>query len=200
MSDVRASDTEREATIERLRVAAGEGRLDLEQLADRIEAAGASGTRTELERLTGDLPAPRTAGTELSTVPIRCSTVFGDVRRGGRWIVPELSRWESLFGDVVLDLREAQVTAGEVTVDAGTIFGDVDVLVPEGVLVEVRSRVLFGDVRQQAGEVGPAGAPRVVLVGGTVFGDVKVRSSRLRDRLAVRLRRGDRPLVEGEGP
>jgi len=200
MSDVRASDTEREATIERLRVAAGEGRLDLEQLADRIEAAGASGTRTELERLTGDLPAPRTAGTELSTVPIRCSKVFGDVRRGGRWIVPGLSRWESLFGDVVLDLREAQVTAGEVTVDAGTIFGDVDVLVPEGVLVEVRSRVLFGDVRQQAGEVGPAGAPRVVLVGGTVFGDVKVRSSRLRDRLAVRLRRGDRPLVEGEGP
>ena len=37
--DVRASDAEREATIERLRDAAAEGRLTFEELADRIEAA-----------------------------------------------------------------------------------------------------------------------------------------------------------------
>jgi hypothetical protein len=57
LDGVRASDAEREATIERLRVAAGEGRLTFEELADRIDAAGGSSTRGELERLTGDLPA-----------------------------------------------------------------------------------------------------------------------------------------------
>jgi hypothetical protein len=37
--NVRASDAEREAAIERLRHAAGEGRLTFEELADRIEVA-----------------------------------------------------------------------------------------------------------------------------------------------------------------
>lgn len=186
MDEVRASDAERDATIERLRVAAGEGRLTFEELADRIDAAGESATRGQLERLTGDLPS----GSELEpgrgqevVVPTRRSSVFGDLRRSGAWAVPAHSRWETLFGDVVLDLREARVTAREVTIDAGTVFGDVDLLVPEGVAVEVRSKTFFGDVRQKAGEVAPAGAPKVILIGGTWFGDVRVRSSRLRERL-----------------
>ena len=45
---VRASDTEREATIGRLRDAAGEGRLTLEELAERIEAADGARTRSDL--------------------------------------------------------------------------------------------------------------------------------------------------------
>ena len=40
--DVRASDAEREATIERFRHAAAEGALTFEELADRIEAASAA--------------------------------------------------------------------------------------------------------------------------------------------------------------
>ena len=181
---VRASDGERERTMELLRDAAADGRLTFEELADRIEGAAGAVTRDELERLTDDLPVPRgaVAGQEI-VVPIRKSTVFNDVRRSGAWKVPVESRWESLFGDVVLDLREAQVTAPEVTIDAGTIFGHVELLVPEGVAVEVRSKTLLGAVRQEAGEVAPAGAPRVVLTGGTVFGDVRVRARRLRERL-----------------
>jgi cell wall-active antibiotic response 4TMS protein YvqF len=115
------------------------------------------------------------------------STVFGDVRRAGAWKVPAESHWRSLFGDVVLDLREARVTAPEVTIDAGTIFGDVELLVPEGVVVEVRSRTLLGDVRQEAGELAAAGASREILTGGTVFGHVRVRARRLRERITERL-------------
>jgi hypothetical protein len=39
--DVRASDPERDATVERLRDAAAEGRLTLEELTDRIERGDA---------------------------------------------------------------------------------------------------------------------------------------------------------------
>ncbi len=52
---------------------------------------------------------------------------------------------------------------------------------PDGVLVQVQSRTLFGDVRQEAGEVASQRAPRVVLTGGTIFGD-RVRSHRRRER------------------
>jgi len=53
--DVRASDSERDATVERLREAAAEGRLTLEELTDRIEAASLAVMRSELVPLTTDL-------------------------------------------------------------------------------------------------------------------------------------------------
>ena len=185
--ELRASDAERDRTVERLRDAAAEGRLTFEELADRIDAASGARTRGELERLTADLPAPVPVASAVA--PVRQSSIFGDVKRSGAWTVPAQSRWGTVFGDVVLDLREAHVGAPEVTIDAGTVFGDVDLLVPEGVLVDVRTRTVFGDVRQDAGAAAPPGAPRIVLTGGTLFGDVKVRARRLRERLAERLLR-----------
>lgn len=183
--DVRASDLEREAAIEALRGAAGEGRLTFEELADRIEVADGATTCAELERLTADLPATAAVaeGAELT----RRSTVLGDVRQAGRWIVPATSSWRSWLGDVVLDLREASVSLPEITIEARSAFGDVELLVPEGVVVEVRARTLFGDIQQEAGVAAPTGAPRVILTGGTVLGDVRVRAHRLRERLADRL-------------
>ena len=59
---IRASDTERERAIAALREAAGEGRLDVSELDERIEAAYAARTRAELAALVEDLPplpAPR---------------------------------------------------------------------------------------------------------------------------------------------
>lgn len=192
--DLRASDAERDATIERVRDAAAEGRLTLEELTDRIEAAAHARTRGELDEVTRDLPAPGHVAVPRSTAPpvlagrAKQSSFFGDVRRSGAWTVPAEGRWETVFGDVVLDLREARIPAAELRIDAGTVFGDIDLLVPEGVLVEVRARTLFGDIRQEAGDTGSPDAPRIVLVGGTIFGDVRIRHQRLRERLAARWR------------
>jgi hypothetical protein len=55
----RASDREREQTAERLRHAAGEGRLLPEELEQRLRAAFAARTWGELEAVVGDLPSPR---------------------------------------------------------------------------------------------------------------------------------------------
>jgi len=177
--------------VELLRDAAAEGRLTFEELADRLEVATAATTRGELEQVTSDLPvtagAPAAAPAPADLAPVKQSSLFGDVKRSGQWTVPPNSKWESLFGDVVLDLREARVTAAEVTIDAGSFFGDVELLVPEGVLVEVRSRAVLGSIKQEAGGSASPAAPRIVLVGGTVFGDVKVRAKRTRERLAERL-------------
>jgi hypothetical protein len=71
-------------------------------------------------------------------------------------------------------------------IEAGTVFGDVDLIVPEGVEVEARSRTVFGDTEQEAGEAAPRHAPRIVLSGGSVFGDVRVRTERLRARRSSR--------------
>jgi Domain of unknown function (DUF1707)/Cell wall-active antibiotics response 4TMS YvqF len=198
--DARASDAERELAIGRLKGAAAEGRLTFEELADRVEAAAGAVTHRDLEQVTQDLPpgAPAAPARASDAPPTRASKVFADVRRSGAWAVPAAGKWETLFGDVVLDVREARVTAPEMRINAGTVFGDVELLVPEGVEVEIRARTLLGNIEQEAGEVAPHGAPRIVLTGGTVFGDVRVRAQRMRSRLAERLderlrRRGDLP-------
>jgi hypothetical protein len=54
--DVRASDAERELTVERLRRAVGNGRLSVEEFDERATAAYAARTRGELADLTRDLP------------------------------------------------------------------------------------------------------------------------------------------------
>ncbi|MEV6422631.1 DUF1707 domain-containing protein [Streptomyces sp. NPDC051662] len=58
--DTRASDAERERVAERLREAMAEGRLDMEEFDERLEAAFTARTHGELAPLVRDLPAPGT--------------------------------------------------------------------------------------------------------------------------------------------
>ena len=59
MTELRASDADRERVAERLRVAAGDGRLTPAELEERLEHAFSARTGPELEPLVADLPAPR---------------------------------------------------------------------------------------------------------------------------------------------
>jgi Domain of unknown function (DUF1707)/2TM domain len=63
MSDpaLRIADVDRDRTAERLRKAAGEGRLSPEELEERLEAAFSARTQAELAPVVADLPAERTA-------------------------------------------------------------------------------------------------------------------------------------------
>jgi hypothetical protein len=65
---LRASDADRERTVEQLRRHHADGRLDLEEFSERMERAYAAKTMAELDELMTDLPrdtspaAPRPAG------------------------------------------------------------------------------------------------------------------------------------------
>jgi hypothetical protein len=58
---LRASDEDRERVAERLRKAAGEGRLLTEELEERLEAAFSARTYGELDSVLADLPGRRIA-------------------------------------------------------------------------------------------------------------------------------------------
>jgi len=139
--DVRASDAERERALERLRAAAVEGRLTLEELADRSEAAGRAVMVRELERLVADLPAPLPDLPAAAAGPVKA---VGDIHRSGAWLVPAESRYRSWLGGVRLDLRQARIGAVDVRIHVRTLFGTIDLLVPDGVDVEVRARTRLG--------------------------------------------------------
>jgi hypothetical protein len=58
MTELLASDGDRERIAERLQAAAGEGRLTPAELEQRLETAFSARTEAELEPLVADLPAP----------------------------------------------------------------------------------------------------------------------------------------------
>jgi hypothetical protein len=180
--DVRASDDERDATIELLREAAAQGRLTFEELAERIEAASSAVMRAELVPLTADLPGAPVAGPVEPATGVRW---MGDIKRSGAWVVPPELDFRSYFGNIKLDFRDATITTDEIRVHAWAGFGNVDLLVPEGVEVEVQANPLIGKLKQEGGPATP-GAARIILTGGAVLGDVKIRRKKRRLRLLKR--------------
>lgn len=174
---IRASDAEREAVVEHLRVASVEGRLTFAELAERTEAAYAAVTRAALEAVVADLPGMGAPGAEPAPLlkTRRFSAVLGDVteRIVGR-IDAELEIL-AVLGDVKVDLRAAHVPTGAVGIVANAVLGDVTVIVPSGAVVELTGHAVLGDRRVSAREV-PAGphVPVVRIRANAYLGDIKI--------------------------
>ena len=64
-SSLRAADSDREAVTERLRRAAAEGRLEPDELEDRVHTALRARTYGELDLVLADLPTTQRRGAEL---------------------------------------------------------------------------------------------------------------------------------------
>jgi hypothetical protein len=153
---VRASDAEREQTVDQLRLHMVNGRLTLEEFTQRVETVYGARTRAELEALTRDLPADSTVEQRRRPRPKRFTAVaFGSVERKGRWRVPRFASLAAIFGDADIDLRTAEIEDRAVTITALLVFGNADFYVPAGVEVDVGGVTLFGHRREHGDEVAP---------------------------------------------
>jgi hypothetical protein len=177
---VRASDDEREAVVARLRTAAGEGRLTLDELADRLDRALSAGTRAELEPLTADLPAgtaPAPPGTKARRWMV---AIMSGSDHKGRWRIAPRATVVNLMGGADLDLTEAIVQGSETEIRVFSLMGGSDIVVPEGVHVEMGGFAFMGsnELRMEGAPPPPAGAPVVRVRAYSVMGgtDVKRRS------------------------
>ena len=81
--DIRASDAERERVATQLREHAAEGRLDVDELDERLQQAYTARTRAELDALTADLPASAPARPGPPTARDRS---WGLVERAGSYV------------------------------------------------------------------------------------------------------------------
>jgi hypothetical protein len=108
-------------------------------------------------------------------VPEEVRGVFGDIRLSGGAAVPQ--RVSNVFGDIRLDLRGLRTDADRIDLHLGTIFGDIEVIVSEGVDAELQGTTMFGDRKVDLAQVQRlAGTPLVVVHARAVFGDLRLRS------------------------
>jgi Domain of unknown function (DUF1707) len=175
----RASDAEREQAVVRLRNASAEGRLTLEELAERTALAYRASTHAELEPLTSDLPAAVAAPGAVARTRRRWLVgAFVPVSRSGRRAFGERNVVVSLFAPARLDLRQAQLPAGDAVLTVFSLFAPVFVTVPEHIEVESSVVALLAPVRDTSTGDVPPNAPRVRVRGLSLFGPVFVQTRR----------------------
>jgi hypothetical protein len=105
-------------------------------------------------------------------------SIFGDITRTGSWPPGSTTSPFALFGDIDLDLRRASIPDGGVVINAIAPFGNIEVLVPDGALVDVGGFTLFGSKKVAVDGSDDAGSAAQIRVRGfTLFGSLKVRSS-----------------------
>jgi ketosteroid isomerase-like protein len=177
----RASDAEREATATRLRTAAGEGRLTLDELADRLEAAFGAVTRAELEPLTADLPeqAPPVPAMKARRWIVG---IMGGATYRGRWRIAERCTVVNIMGGADVDLTRAIVEGAETEITVFSLMGGSDIVVPDGVHVELTGFAVMGgnDLRLEDAAPPAPGAPAVRVRAYSLMGGTDVKLTRKR--------------------
>jgi hypothetical protein len=201
---LRASDADRERTADLLREAAGDGRLTVEELDERLEVAYATVTRGELERLVADVVAPagsdQTIGGRSGRLPVRPGeggsswvvSVMGGNDRKGRWRVAPRCTVINVMGGSDLDFNDAELAADVTVLRVFSLMGGSTIRVPDGLNVEVSKLAIMGGNDADLGDQQPdPGGPvlRVQLL--SIMGGTDVKRGRRRSRAE---RKRDRQL------
>ncbi|MGA2469175.1 MAG: hypothetical protein ABSG64_00615 [Solirubrobacteraceae bacterium] len=98
--------------------------------------------------------------------------------RARNWDVEEELVAVAFLGDVAIDLSQAKSIPADVFINAFAVVRDVDVLVAEGVHVELFGDVFRGELSNDVPAVPEGSRDRVVRIHGhALLGDVTVRAA-----------------------
>jgi hypothetical protein len=205
---LRASDADRERIANVLRDAAGDGRLTMAELDERLDAVYAAKTYAELEPITHDLPAtaavyapaaspgasPDPARFGASGTSAGAFAILGGFSRKGNWVVPKTFNAFMLLGGGEIDLREARFEDREVSIHIVAILGGCEVIVPEDATVRVSGVGILGAFEHSDSGSGSADGPVITIDGLALLGgvDVKRTPTTQAARDARELRHADR--------
>jgi hypothetical protein len=201
----RIADTDRDRVVAVLRMHCTEGRITLDEFSDRVGDVYNARTQRELDAVVRDLPVPWSAeatreeprrSARAAKPPRRpvqwLVAIFSNTSRRGRFRLDDESTAIAAFGDCTLDLSEALIDTPNPLITAVAAFGNVTIVVPDGIEVDLQGVPIFGSTRCDVGS-SPAvpGSPVITVRAFAAFGDVRVRLPR--DRGDRRFGRSRRP-------
>ena len=160
---LRVSDAERDAVLRTLGDHAAVGRLTLDELEDRSGRALAARTRGELATLTSDLPQEAGASSTVPAPrkPVRWMVaIMGGSHRRGRFRAVGSINAIAVMGGDDIDLREAEIEGGELTLNLFALMGGASIYVPDSVDLDVGGFSFMGGHEEIGSERPPRpGAP-----------------------------------------
>ncbi|GAB2866746.1 DUF1707 domain-containing protein [Streptomyces deserti] len=192
-TELRASDADRDRVADILREAIAEGRLTADEHAERVEGVLNAKTVGELDVFIRDLPvahrqriapahAPAPYRPTAGAIPVypddNVVAVFSAAVRKGRRRTGRRIHAYAIFGSVEIDLSEALFDHQQVVVKAVSVFGNVEVRVPENVSLRGMGGGVLGNFEVDTLDSADAEAPVVYVDGWAVLGNVEARAKR----------------------
>jgi hypothetical protein len=178
----------REHVITRLSEAYAQDVFDVDELERRLDLAHGARSVAELDALIADLApvaAPSTAlviaGATAIDDPNRLDAkkqrvVLSSIERRGRWAVPRNLDLHVLWGNAELDFRDASLGAGVTTIHVRVLMGNVEVVLPPNLGIDVDVSSFAGSVteRHRVPPDDDPARPLIRIVGTVRFGNLEI--------------------------
>jgi len=182
--NVRISNAEREAVIGRLHAATEEGRLELDEFAERSRKVYEAKTFAEVEHLLADLPktggalaVPIAHAADPAVPDLELTHAYTKVRKAGAWKVPARITVRPEYGRTVLDFRHARFTGRETEIALDLQYSGLEIILPKGATaIDDNVQLHGGRVVNRSRAAGDG--PTVRLTGRTEYARVTVRYER----------------------
>ena len=202
LPELRASDADRERTADLLRHAAGEGRLTMDELDERLDRVYETRTQRELDRLTADVVVAGDVQRVQSRMPVRSGegsewvvSVMSGHDRKGRWRVGKHLKVVDVMGGSNIDLNDAELSDPDTTITVFSLMGGSDIRVPENVNVVISDFAFMGGNDAKVGETLPdPGGPTIHIKLISIMGGSSVKRGR---KLSRQERKAKRHLERG---
>ena len=184
---------QRDEVVAHLSTAFAAGRLELEDLEQRLEIVMRARTVEEMRLTLAGLQAPPDADADPDVEPARVPAppfgadrpkasrrtivVMSGANRRGRWVLAPVHRVYALMGGAKLDLRDAELPQGTTEIRIHALMGGVSVIVPPDVDVEVDGWAFMGGIDQRDLHPAPleSQSRRVRIHARIVMGVVEVK-------------------------
>ena len=181
----RAADADRESAAERLRIAAGEGRIDLTELDERLGQVYGARTYGELRVLMADLPDRPVAVPRHDALPepgtLVLKTTSNNIKQSGKWSVPRRITADTSAAFITIDFTQASCAHSEIDLEATTKTGWIRVILPDGWAARISpSSTNTSHIKNKAPETADPGAPTVIVTGHPEFGYIRIKQRRRR--------------------
>lgn len=172
------SEEDRQATVAVIQQALADGQIAFDELDERFRRVFEAHDQAQLRAAVADLPELRRTPPRADARHLVAASSFrllGDTKIGGWLTVDDDLSTVNIIGDTVVDLSSADLPPTGVTITASSVIGDVKVILPDGVRVQVEVLALIGDRKERLAAPRP-GAPTVRVRIRTVLGDAAVYS------------------------
>ena len=204
-ANIRVGHRERDAVVAALQEAAGDGRLSMAELDDRLDAALQAKTYADLDVLVADLSVelpsraltsalpqaqrPPSAGYSRED-PLRLDGGMSSEKRGGVWTVPPFMLINQGLGSVKLNCLEATPAAQLIEIEVIGGAGSIVLVLPDGWAVDAdRLSKSWGSKSVDVPREPAPGKPLLLIYGALGLGSFKVRSANRFDQRRIEKKR-----------
>lgn len=182
---------QREEAIKKLELNFAHGNLEVEEFETRLDLALNTSLPQDLVRITSDLsmiPAVSEDSTDinLNRGKVRSEEMFlgilSGASRSGIWKPARKNRVFALMGGIDLDFSEAVLPPGVTDVEFLCLMGGLDIIVPEGINVEVKGLPIMGGIDKKVSDEHYPARPTLRIHGIAVMAGVDIKYPKRKKR------------------